>query len=42
MSRIYSGQHFRFDHVAGLALGHQVAEFVLDDVLLPAHVSSGR
>ena len=42
LSRIYAGQHFRFDHVAGLSLGHVVARFALDDALLPAHDSSGR
>jgi len=29
LSRIFAGQHFRFDHVAGLELGHEVAQFVL-------------
>ncbi len=29
LSRIYAGQHTRIDHVAGLALGHAVAQFVL-------------
>jgi membrane-associated phospholipid phosphatase len=29
LSRIYAGQHFRFDHVEGLELGHDVAHFVL-------------
>jgi len=29
LSRIFAGQHFRFDHVAGLDLGHDVAQFVL-------------
>jgi len=29
LSRIFAGQHFRFDHLAGLELGHQVAQFVL-------------
>ena len=36
LSRIYSGQHTRLDHLAGLALGHHVAEFVLHNALLPA------
>jgi len=30
LSRIFAGQHFRFDHVAGLDLGHDVAQFVLN------------
>jgi membrane-associated phospholipid phosphatase len=37
LSRIYAGQHTRIDHVAGLALGHDVAGFVLRNALLPAH-----
>ena len=37
LSRIYAGQHTRLDHVAGLALGHDVAGFVLHNALLPAH-----
>jgi hypothetical protein len=42
LSRIFSGQHTRLDHVAGLALGHDVAGFVLHNALLPAHDSSGK
>jgi PAP2 superfamily len=42
LSRIFSGQHTRLDHVSGLALGHDVAGFVLHNALLPAHDSSGR
>ena len=42
ISRIFSGQHTRLDHVAGLGLGHQVADFVLRNALLPAHDSSGK
>jgi len=34
-SRIFAGQHFRFDEDAGQALGGQVADFVLDNALLP-------
>jgi len=41
LSRIYSGQHTRLDHDAGLTLGHDVAGFVLHNALLPAHDSSG-
>ncbi|HEY4846083.1 MAG TPA: phosphatase PAP2 family protein [Candidatus Dormibacteraeota bacterium] len=29
LSRIFAGQHFRFDHVEGLELGHEVAQFVI-------------
>jgi PAP2 superfamily len=42
LSRIFSGQHTRLDHVAGLRLGHDVAGFVLHNALLPAHPSSGK
>jgi membrane-associated phospholipid phosphatase len=42
LSRIYSGQHTRLDHDAGLALGHDVAGFTLHTTLLPAHDSSGK
>ena len=42
LSRIYAGQHTRIDHVAGLALGHDVADFVLHNSLLPAKGSAGK
>jgi hypothetical protein len=42
LSRVFSGQHTRLDHVAGLALGHDVGGFVLHNALLPAHDSSGK
>ena len=42
LSRIYAGQHTRLDHVAGLALGHNVAGFVLHNALLPVHDSAGK
>ncbi len=35
LSRIYAGQHFRTDHNAGKLLGRQVAESVIDTMLLP-------
>src|SRR6266550_1367747 len=35
LSRIYAGQHFRSDHIAGKALGRQVAEFIDETILLP-------
>jgi membrane-associated phospholipid phosphatase len=35
LSRIYSGQHFRTDHLAGKGLGAKVAESILDTILLP-------
>src|SRR5207253_2340467 len=34
LSRIYAGQHFRSDHLAGRTLGGRVAEFVDSTVLL--------
>src|ERR1700746_1331329 len=35
LSRIYAGQHFRTDPLAGKRLGQQVAESVVDTMLLP-------
>jgi hypothetical protein len=34
LSRIYAGQHFRTDHIAGKALGERVAESLVDTILL--------
>lgn len=34
-SRIYAGQHFRYDEEAGQTLGGQVADFVFDNALRP-------
>jgi hypothetical protein len=34
-SRIFAGQHFRYDENAGQALGGQVADFVLDNSFAP-------
>jgi PAP2 superfamily len=42
LSRIYSGQHTRLDHVAGLMLGHDLARFVLGNALLRSHDSRSR
>ena len=36
-SRIFAGQHFRYDEAAGQALGSQVADFVADRALLPTN-----
>ena len=36
LSRIYAGQHFRTDEVAGEQLGSKVADYVLHELLLPA------
>jgi membrane-associated phospholipid phosphatase len=33
LSRVYAGQHFRFDHTAGQQLGANVSEFVLNNLL---------
>jgi len=41
LSRIFSGQHTRVDHVAGVSLGRDVAGFVLHNALLPVRNSSG-
>jgi hypothetical protein len=35
VSRIYAGQHFRFDQVAGERLGKQIADYVTQNFLLP-------
>ena len=35
LSRIFGGQHFRFDLTTGQRLGREVAEFVLDNFLTP-------
>ena len=42
VSRIYAGVHTRLDHVAGLTLGHDVANFVLHNALLRTHDSVGK
>jgi len=34
LSRIYAGQHFRTDHIAGKRLGEKVAESIVDTILL--------
>jgi hypothetical protein len=36
-SRIYAGQHFRYDEDAGQTLGGRVADFVIDHALSPSH-----
>jgi PAP2 superfamily len=35
LSRIYAGQHFRTDHNAGKSLGENVAESIVETILLP-------
>jgi PAP2 superfamily len=41
-SRIFAGQHFRYDEDAGQALGDQVGDFVFDHALSPASHGSSR
>ncbi|HEY2103716.1 MAG TPA: phosphatase PAP2 family protein [Chthoniobacterales bacterium] len=38
LSRIFAGQHFRFDLTAGQQVGREVADFVTDNFLTPRHV----
>lgn len=35
LSRVFAGQHFRFDHNAGERLGQRVSDFVLSTILRP-------
>jgi hypothetical protein len=35
VSRIYAGQHFRYDEEAGQTLGDQVGDYVFDNILRP-------
>jgi PAP2 superfamily len=37
LSRVFAGQHFRFDLTAGQRLGREVADFVTDNFLTPRH-----
>jgi hypothetical protein len=37
LSRIFAGQHFRFDLTTGQRLGREVADFVLDNFLTSVH-----
>ncbi len=37
LSRVFAGQHFRFDLTAGKRLGREVADFVTDNFLTPSH-----
>jgi hypothetical protein len=37
LSRIFGGQHFRFDLTTGQRLGREVADFVVDNFLTPVH-----
>ena len=42
VSRVYAGQHFRFDENAGEALGDAVADFDVDHLLHRAHENGDR
>jgi PAP2 superfamily len=37
LSRIFAGQHFRFDLSTGQRLGREIADFVVDTFLTPVH-----
>ncbi len=37
LSRMFAGVHFRFDHNAGKQLGRHVADYVVDNFLVPRH-----
>jgi PAP2 superfamily len=37
LSRIFGGQHFRFDLTTGQRLGREIADFVMDSFLTPVH-----
>jgi hypothetical protein len=37
LSRIFAGVHFRFDLTTGQRLGRDVADFVVDNFLIPTH-----
>jgi membrane-associated phospholipid phosphatase len=36
LSRIFAGQHFRSDHIAGIGLGRNVAKSIVSTTLLPS------
>src|SRR6202035_1762468 len=42
LSRIFGGQHFRFDLATGQRLGRDVADFVLDNFLTSVHRKDGQ
>lgn len=42
LSRVLAGQHFSFDENAGEVLGHEVADFVLDNFLTPGNRDDDR
>lgn len=42
LSRIFAGQHFRFDLAAGHRLGRETADFVVDNFLTNVHEGDGE
>jgi hypothetical protein len=42
VSRIYAGQHFRYDEDAGQALGDEIGNFIFDNILGPVRMSGSR
>ena len=42
LSRIFAGQHFRFDLIAGQQLGRAIADLVVDRFLIPLHGDKDR
>jgi PAP2 superfamily len=42
LSRIFAGQHFRFDETAGQRLGREIADFVVDHFLTRIHSKDDR
>jgi hypothetical protein len=42
LSRIFAGQHFRFDQTAGTRLGREIADFVVDNFLTRVHSKDDR
>jgi PAP2 superfamily protein len=42
LSRIFAGQHFRFDQTAGTRLGREIADFVVDHFLTRVHSKDDR
>jgi len=42
LSRIFAGQHFRFDLTAGQQLGREIGDLVVDRLLIPRHRDEDR
>ena len=41
-SRIYLGIHWAFDKTAGISQGRRVADYIMDQVFTPSHISGGH